>query len=311
MLRLGLCCKFKDEPIRFYTTTARYLKSLKNPGGRDKISRLCLQNAGSLLQAIEYCGKNNIGSFRINSRIFPLKTHPDFGYEIRSMSDAGEIRAALSVCRKEAARLGVRLTFHPDQFVVMSSTDKDITRKSIEELDYQAEVGEWIGADVINIHAGGSYGDKSSALDRVAKAIDRLRKGIRERLTLENDDRVYTPEDLLPFCRKYGIPFVYDVHHHRCLPDGMKIEDVTRIAVKTWDREPVFHISSPRDGWNSGTPGPHSDYINIKDFPECWRKLNITIEVEAKAKEMAVKRLLKQLYCREDRCSNEKKKIKG
>ena len=119
---------------------------------------------------------------------------------------------------------------------------------------------------------------------------------MRKRLALENDDRVYTPADLLPFCLKHSLPFVYDAHHHRCLPDGMSAEEVTALALKTWNREPVFHLSSPRSGWKGPDPRRHSDYIDIKDFPVCWRGLNITIEVEAKAKELAIKRLQAQLY---------------
>ena len=36
---------------------------------------------------------------------------------------------------------------------------------SIRELEYQSEVAEWVAADVINVHGGGSYGDKRTALD--------------------------------------------------------------------------------------------------------------------------------------------------
>ncbi|MBP9853956.1 MAG: UV DNA damage repair endonuclease UvsE [Candidatus Omnitrophica bacterium] len=296
MIRLGLCCKFQNEPIRFYTATARYTSGLNRLERYNKISQLCLRNALSLLQSIEYCGKNNIGSFRINSQILPLKTHPDLKYNVDSLPDAKEIKKTFSLCRKRAQDLGVRLTFHPDQFILLSSPDPLITKKSIEELDYQAEVSEWVGADVINIHAGGVYGDKKSALERVGRSLSKLNKRIRERLTFENDDRSYTPADLLPFCENYGVPFVYDAHHHRCLPDNLTIEETTTRALKTWNREPLFHISSPKENWQSDNPRWHHDYIDIKDFPECWRGLNITLEVEAKAKELAVKKLWGQLH---------------
>jgi UV DNA damage endonuclease len=114
-------------------------------------------------------------------------------------------------------------------------------------------------------------------------------------LTLENDDRVYTPEDLLPVCDKLGMPLVYDVHHHRCLTDGLSPEQATQAALKTWDREPLFHLSSPREGWKSQTPHYHHDYIDPKDFPRAWQGLDITVEIEAKAKELAVKKLMKQI----------------
>jgi len=159
-------------------------------------------------------------------------------------------------------------------------------------------VAQWVNADVINIHGGGAYGDKSTSLRRLRKRIERLPQAVRLRLTLENDDRVYTPRDLLPVCRDMGIPVVYDVHHHRCLPDGKSVEATTELALSTWNCEPLFHLSSPKHGWESGNPRNHHDYIDADDFPACWTNLDITVEVEAKAKELAVLKLKQDLINR-------------
>jgi UV DNA damage endonuclease len=59
----------------------------------------------------------------------------------------------------------------------------------------------------------------------------------------------------------------------------------------TWNREPLFHISSPLDGWGGAKPQRHHDYIDLGDFPNCWRTLCMTVEIEAKAKELAVLKL--------------------
>jgi UV DNA damage endonuclease len=98
----------------------------------------------------------------------------------------------------------------------------------------------------------------------------------------------------LPICRSIGVPLVYDVHHHRCLPDELSIETATASAIETWSREPLFHISSPLSRDN-GSCRPHADYIEPSDFPLFWRDLKITVDVEAKAKELAVQRLAGQL----------------
>ena len=66
-------------------------------------------------------------------------------------------------------------------------------------------------------------------------------------------------------------------------------------AMATWNREPMFHISSPIEGWEGPKPERHHDFIDVKDFPECWRKMSITVEVEAKAKESAVLKLKRDL----------------
>ena len=96
-------------------------------------------------------------------------------------------------------------------------------------------------------------------------------------------------------CRDLKIPLVYDVHHHWCLPDGLTVESATEQSLKTWDREPLFHLSSPRDGWSGSDPRKHHDYIDIHDLPKDWRSMDITVEVEAKAKELAIKKLMTEL----------------
>ncbi|MBL8829541.1 MAG: UV DNA damage repair endonuclease UvsE, partial [Planctomycetaceae bacterium] len=84
-------------------------------------------------------------------------------------------------------------------------------------------------------------------------------------------------------------------HHHRCLPDGLSVEQATRLATATWNREPMFHISSPLEGWHGPQPARHHDFIDIADFPSCWRRKRLTVEVEAKAKEAAVENLRREL----------------
>ena len=288
-MRLGLCCAFSDEAIRFRTTTAASLARLEQSERAEKLRAIAAHNATALRDAVYYCARHDIGCFRVNSQILPLKTHPKLGYDMDLLSD--EIVSAFRDCRKLAQHMGVRLSFHPDQFVVLSAPDPAVVASSLAELEYQAEVAELIGADVINVHGGGGYGDKAGALRRLARAVDRLSGRARSRLTFENDDRIYTPSDLLPLCHELGVPLVYDAHHHRCHDDGLGTEVATKLALSTWDREPLFHISSPRDGWQGANPRSHADYIRLVDFPTCWESLDCTVEVEAKAKELAVHKL--------------------
>jgi UV DNA damage endonuclease len=169
------------------------------------------------------------------------------------------------------------------------------------EIEYQAEVAEWVGADVVNVHGGGAFGDKAKALGDFARNLARLSSRARSRFTVENDGKTSTPADLLPLCRSEGIPLVYDVHHHRCNPDGLSVKEATERAVATWDREPLFHISSPLKGWQGPRPEGHHDFSDVKDFPSCWCGLDLTVEVEAKAKEVAGLRPKRELERREKR----------
>lgn len=293
--RLGLCCTFCDEPIRFRTTTVTAVKRLERSAALAKLAELCQANAEALLAAVNFCAAEGIGCFRVNSQILPIKTHAECGYRIEELPGWRNIVDGFQHCGEVAHTKNVRLTFHPDQFVVLNSPREEVVASSLAELEYQAEVAEWIGADVINIHGGGAFGDKASALERFARTLGRLSERVRRRLTVENDDRIYSPEELLPLCRIEGVPLVYDVHHHRCHRDRLSIKAATDAAIGTWDREPLFHISSPLEGWDGPKPERHHDYIDPGDFPSQWRRLAITVEVEAKAKERAVRQLAADL----------------
>lgn len=291
-LRLALCCQFAREPIKFRTTTATAMLRLAKRERLARLADLCLVNADALLSALRYCAAHGIGAFRVNSQILPIKTHPTAGYEVEELPGSSAMVARYRECGAFAREHGLRLSFHPDQFVVLNAPNPRTLEHSMAELDYQAEVAEWIGADTLNIHGGGAYGDKTSALRALRTNIERLPERVRARLTLENDDKVYTPNDLLAVCTGIGVPLVYDVHHHRCCPDGSTVEAATEAARQTWGRrEPLFHISSPLEGWGGPKPARHHDYIDAGDFPKAWMGWPLTVEVEAKAKELAVAKL--------------------
>ncbi len=294
-MRFGLCCIFREEEIHFKSRQAGHMQKLSREEQLDRLSISVLHNASSLMRALEYCSAHGIGCFRVNSRILPLKSHPELCYELDALPDFQLIAELFEACRAYSHAQNIRITFHPDQFTLLSSPRDHVTAQSVEELKYHAEIAEMIGADVITLHGGGAYGDKKSALARLVKNIDRLPDSVRTRLALENDDRVYTPAELLPVCSATGLPLVYDVHHHRCLGDELSIEDATSLAVKTWNREPLFHISSPKYGWQANDTNSHHDFIDVRDIPEGWLSLEITVEVEAKAKEIAILKLQQDL----------------
>lgn len=294
-IRLGVCCVFHEQPIKFSNTTVTVLLKLNRVDALSKLAKLCMQNALALQAALEFCANAQIGCFRINSQILPVKTHSVCGYEISELPEHEKIVSAFVQCGEFAKSHNLRTSFHPDQFVVLNSPRPDVVQQSLLELDYQAQVAEWVGADVINIHGGGAYGDKKLAMAALTENLSRLPPRVKSRLTLENDDTTYTPWDLLEVCWATGIPLVYDVHHHRCNPDRLCIEEATQLAFKTWNREPMLHISSPAKGWDGPNPKRHADFINIADFPLAWRKGNFTLEVEARFKEIAVLKLKEEL----------------
>ena len=83
---------------------------------------------------------------------------------------------------------------HPDQFVLINSPSEEIFEKSIRDLIYHEEVLSLLGLDSthkIQIHVGGMYGDKTTAIERFVKRFEALPERIKKRLVIENDDRLF------------------------------------------------------------------------------------------------------------------------
>ena len=288
-IRWGLCCQFLDAPIRFRTATHRHVATLPAKDGRAYLAGIARDNARALGDAVTHCVALGIGAFRINSAILPLATHPKSGYTLPDLDGDGSITAAFCAAGALAVEHDVRLSFHPDQFVVLKSARADVVQSSLGEMHAQADVAQLVGADVLTLHAGGSAGGSVAALDRLERGIEGLADAARQRLALENDDRRFSPALRLPFCERLGVPMVYDAHHHRCNPDTLDVSEASARAAATWnDREPHFHVSSPRAGWSAADPRPHADYVARADVPDAWLDMTITVDVEAKAKERAV-----------------------
>jgi UV DNA damage endonuclease len=294
-IRPGLCGDFLKQPIRFRNTTAKAMSALCRPAALARLSELCIANAEALLAALKFCASRKIGCFCINAQILPFKTHVEFGYGIADLPEADEIVRRFQQCGEFAGTHHIRTCFHADQQVALASPCPEVLDRSIRVLEWQAELAEWVAADVLNMQFGRAYCDKSATLLQFATSLSRLSHRVRSRLTVENDESTFTPDDLLPLCRSEGISLVYDVHHHRCNPDGLSVEAATEQSLATWNREPMFQISSPIDGWNGPKPNRHHDFIDVADFPDCWRGLSLTVQVEAKAKEVAVLKFMRQL----------------
>ena len=120
-MRFGLCCLFKKEPASFRTTTAKSLLALPRNRQLQKLSEICLHNASNLHLALETVQRLGIGGFRIMSPLFPRMTHPAVGYQLKDLPQGKNIRQALEETRVFARNNDIRLSFHPDQFVVLSS----------------------------------------------------------------------------------------------------------------------------------------------------------------------------------------------
>lgn len=308
--RFGLCCTFADETsLRFRTTTVAHLSRLfavdATGGAPTQFYRdLVEHNLRTLDQVLSWCHAHHIRAFRVGSDLWPRATHPTVAPIVELLFGDAEIMRRCAAIRSRAAEYDIRLSEHPDQFLVGNSLRPDVVTGTIAELEWRARLGAALGVDVICLHVGSGAPDVDSALWRWEETLSRLSPGVHARLAFENDDRVFSPEQILPACLAWNIPLVYDAHHHRVLPDSLDEDEATMLAIASWgEREPHFHLSSPRNGWDAGDARPHHDAIDVEDWPGIWTDLlsageRFTVDIEAKGKERALFALRTDLFGR-------------
>jgi len=147
----------------------------------------------------------------------------------------------------------------------------------------------------INIHGG-----KSNRSSRLIDSIKSLPAGVRNRLTLENDERCYNVVDLLSVNLATSTPVCFDSHHHTFNEGDLTMQDAFDAACATWPGgiRPLQHISNTDPSRSTGSfleRRKHSDFIHY--VPQCQlvglRSGLIDLEVEAKQKNMAVFKMAK------------------
>lgn len=265
----------------------------------------------ALHRILDYLDEVGIRMYRISSDFVPYATHP----ELPQFHGQLEAHAAdLGRIGRYASRLDIRLSLHPSQYVVLNAVDDAIVRKSMEDLDVQARLLDAMeqGPEaVVVLHLGGAYGDKATALDRFAANYERLPEPARRRLVVENDETIFTVEDALQVHDRVGVPVIFDHQHHRLNPGGLDPTDAARRALATWPAgvTPKIHFSSPRlDGRTVGRGKAarieppllrqHADYVDpwtFADFLDTLRDHRFDVMIEAKAKDLAVLKLRRDL----------------
>ena len=327
--QLGYACINMPLAKQGISSNRGMIRRTFNAKGLDYVSEIVLENLRNLTKIVGWNNQNGIKVYRMSSVMFPWMSE----YNLSDLPNFDKICNLLKGIGKLAMDNGQRLSFHPGQFCVLASQSEKVVLNAINELDKSAQIMDLMGLPKsrmakINIHVGGAYGDKKSALERFCKNFLRLQPSAQARLTVENDDKgnMYSVKDLYDGVYKVvGIPIVFDYFHHKFCTGGMTEEEALKLAVSTWPKgiKPCTHYSESRraeqklvieqicennnitieqmQDWptlagmykefSKIKEQAHSDYIidEIKDYG-----IDIDVVVEAKAKELAVQRYHKK-----------------
>jgi UV DNA damage endonuclease len=295
MTRLGYACINVQLGEKGIQCNRGMIRRTFDAKGTQYAAELALANLIDLAKIIRWNSENDFEVYRMSSALFPWMSE----YEITELPLFAEIESALKDVGYAALEKRQRVSFHPGQFNVLGSPSEKAVLATILDLNQHAQIMDLMGLPVtaefpINIHLGGVYGDKEGAMKRFCQNFSRLSESARKRLIVENDDKgsMYSVNDLYHgVYENVGVPITFDYHHHRFCTGGLEEEEALKLASKSWPNEirQMTHYSSCRKTFEepTGKAQAHADYIyeQIKDYG-----LSIDVEIESKAKELAVQK---------------------
>ena len=302
-MRLGFAVKVMGQPGLKSNDTRRW-----QAGPHLRVS------LGYLCEIFAYLRKHAIPMYRMSSDLAPYATHPTMP---RFHGMVRESAADLAQIGRLAREQDLRLSFHPSQFIVLNSENEELTRKSMWDLESQAEMLDLMECGpeaVLVVHVGGAYGDRESGWRRWVATWPRLAEPVRRRLVLENDDVRYSAADVLKVHEATGVTCVWDYQHHWCFnPEGLEMGATLRRFAATWPAgvRPKMHFSCARTEMreikrkNRKTGKPeivlqppiwtgHADYNNPFESIQFLRSIvdvDVDIMLESKAKDLSLIRL--------------------
>ena len=256
----------------------------------EKLTEVITHNLEALEKMVDYNIANGIRLYRISSDLIP------FGSSPVNMLDWPEThKEVFDRIGTKIRRGSMRVSFHPGQYTVLNSPDEDVVARAILDLAYHDKMLKYLGVDNKNkivLHVGGIYEDKKEALQLFEQNFRRLPEAVRNRLIIENDDRLYNIEEVLEMAHRLQIPAVYDNLHHAINPPKSGGTDPYWIAEakKTWnaaDGNQKIHYSQQAPGKR---PGAHTDTIDLKTFLTFHEQLEdkqIDIMLEVKDKNLS------------------------
>ncbi|MGN0145099.1 MAG: UV DNA damage repair endonuclease UvsE [Clostridium sp.] len=283
-----------SSPVTF----KNYTKLNSSEERMNKLKSVALSNLSDLGKILLYNVENNIHFYRITSALIPLVTHPEVGYWGHREIFKKDFEYLGNIINKNHMRVDT----HPDEFNVLNSINPRVVANTKKNLICQTEWFEDLNYSQgkMVIHVGGATGGKIEGIHRFINNFREYPYEITSRLIIENDDKVYTADEVLNLCNTLNIPMVLDVHHHNCNNNGERIEDIAEEAFNTWNNEilpPKIHFSSPREYENDRK---HADYINAEEFVEFIEKVKIfdrdfDVMLECKQKDTALYKLTEDI----------------
>ncbi len=264
----------------------------------ERLRELITSNLSDLERTIQFNIERGVHFYRVSSDVIPFASHSV--NTIPWWEEYADVLARIGGLLRQGS---IRATMHPGQFTVLNSPTEKVVLAAKDEIAWHVKLLDLLGMGPegkIVIHVGGAFGDKPAAMDRFTAVVATLPDGWKRRLVIENDEHVYSVEDVLELSNLTGLPMIYDnlhdkIHSGREDGPGRWLPEV----FATWKPEdgvPKVHFSNQSE---NGRVGHHSDFIDRDDFA---RYLEVAPKdtafdcmLECKQKDVALFRLREEL----------------
>ncbi len=245
-------------------------------------------NLATLVEILKFNIANNLMFFRISSDMIPFASHPICKFDWKEHFKPDLIKIGQLINHHN-----IRISMHPDQFVLINSKSQEIVNNSIKELEYHTDLLDLMTLDYsakVQIHIGGVYGDKEKSKKQfISNYRTLLSANIKKRLVIENDDHLYNLKDCIEIHEYIGIPILFDVFHHICFDNNLPLHIALQISNNTWNhsKDGIMMIDYSNQELNQ-RKGKHSHTLDIKQFEKfilSVSNLDFDIILEIKDKE--------------------------
>jgi len=259
--RIGFACKWAEinkkgeiastEGLNTGGTTLAWARRNKRNIVEEKIMDVAKKNILNTHALIKKVAElpPELRMLRITSDMLSFYTHEEYSDFWKSTEVQNSLERGFAPLGETARANDVRLSFHPDQFVVLASDRPEVVNKSIEEFEYHVDMARWMGygkqfQDIkINVHISGRQGP-----DGIKRVMSRLSPEARNAITIENEEISWGLDSTLELANDLAL--VLDIHHH-WIKTGEYIEkNDPRISmvIDSWRGvRPVIHYSVSRE----------------------------------------------------------------
>ena len=331
--RIGFACKFSEinskgevvsvPELNTGGTTLAWAKRQTRSVAEDKVMEVAKRNITHTHNLVKKVSTLEPGlrMVRLTSDMISFYTEPSWKDFWQTTDVQNELARLFAPIGETARANDVRLSFHPDQFVVLASDRDEVVNKSIEEFEYHCDMVRMMGYGKtfqdfkVNVHISGRRGPQG-----IRDVYNRLSPEARNTLTLENEEYTHGLTDCLSLSDL--VPTVLDIHHN-WIREGQYIEptdDLTKRVIDSWRGvRPTLHYSVSREdclvehpsnerpshdalikaGLSKQKLRAHSDYYwneAVNDWALTFCE-NFDIMCESKAKNLASFKLYERYKC--------------